>query len=107
MCWPTTPTHLGAAPSVLVNGSDTSGCRSRWPPALLTVNSDDSTPTTNAFNWLPAGLSTTDTFSYSAVNSLGVQSNTATVNITIVSALPSQPGIENPDTGDNPYGYSY
>jgi VCBS repeat-containing protein len=75
--------------------------------ALLTVNADGSytyDPNGYLLPFLFPEQTATDSFTYTAANVLGVQSNTATVTITIVSALPSQPGNENPDPGDNPYG---
>jgi Calx-beta domain len=87
--------------------------------ALLRVNSDGSYAydPNGAFNWLAAGVGyATDSFTYTAANSLGVQSNTATVTFVIGNAppgthyepacgcwLPSQPGDPGTDcTPDNP-----
>jgi VCBS repeat-containing protein len=57
--------------------------------AVLTVNADGSyTYNPNgAFNSLPAGQSTTDSFTYTATDALGTRTNTATVTITIQHAV--------------------
>ena len=58
--------------------------------ALLTVNADGSCTynPNGAFGWLLLpGQSASDSFTYTAVNSLGVQSNTATVIITITDSF--------------------
>jgi VCBS repeat-containing protein len=61
--------------------------------ALLTVNADGSYAynPNGAFNYLAVGQSAYDSFTYTLVNSQGVQSNTATVFITITNPLPPPP----------------
>jgi VCBS repeat-containing protein len=54
--------------------------------ALLTVNADGSYTydPNGAFDSLPSGQSTTDSFSYTATDALGTRSNTATVTVTVL-----------------------
>src|SRR5262249_29431325 len=67
--------------------------------ALLTVNADGSYTydPNGAFNYLASGQSATDSFTYTATDALGTQSNTATVSITIshpvVTAVDDSYGI--------------
>jgi VCBS repeat-containing protein len=70
-----------------VNGSAAIGTQVRLPSgALLTVNPDGSYAydPNGAFDSLPSGQSTTDSFTYTATDALGTRTNTATVNITIL-----------------------
>lgn len=72
---------------VTVNGSAAVGTQVHLPSgALLTVNPDGSYiyDPNGAFDSLPAGQSTTGSFTYTAGDALGTRSNTATVTITIL-----------------------
>ena len=69
--------------------------------AQLTLNADGSysynpNGSGSIFRYLDAWQSATDSFTYTAANALGSQSNTATVTITITHVIPVQPG----DPGD-------
>jgi VCBS repeat-containing protein len=57
--------------------------------AVLTVNVDGSYTydPNGAFNYLAAGKSATDSFTYTATDALGTRSNTATVTITVQHAV--------------------
>jgi VCBS repeat-containing protein len=70
--------------------------------ALLTINADGSYTynPNHAFDWIPAGYTAWDSFTYTAANSLGVESNTATVSIAITHSISGDPC--DPD-GPNPW----
>jgi VCBS repeat-containing protein len=73
--------------------------------ALLTVLADGIYvyDPNGAFNYLAPGQAASDSFTYTAADSAGVQSNTATVTITVYSPIPVQPPGDTGFTPDNPY----